>query len=296
MNSKLDRLGLMPMLPTSIITDSNAFLDNQTQRSESVIVVPNRIQFLGQVMEESRITANELLERVTKAEGLFSKNRPQVLPPCPLAVQDAIGKAAQVGQEILAIHMSGHFSPMYCAMESASRALNGVSVRVVDSHTVSLGLGQLVAQAASASASGQTLAQVSRSVSGEIPSFYVSFFAESMHYLEDGAKMGSSLSLLSAMLELKAMFLLEDGQLLPFEKVRTKPELVERLFDFIAEFTFIRRVGIMHHAYGQVVQDLKARLLNHNPRLPVVELPYPPSLAVHLGPNIIGVVIHEGTK
>ncbi len=283
------------MLPTSIITDSNAFLDTRTRKSASVIVVPNRIRFLDEVLEENRITADELLERVARTKGPFSEKRPQVLPPCPAAVQAAFGEAAQVGREILAIHMSGHFSPMYHVMASASRALNGVSVRIMDSHTVSLGLGRLVAQAALASAKGQTLTQVSRKVTEEIPKYFVSFFAESMHYLEEGAQMGSSQSLLSAMLDLKTLFLLEDGKLLPLEKVRTRPELVEKLFDFITEFTFIRQVGIMHHAYGSIVRMLKERLLSHNPRLPMVELPYPPSLAVHLGPNVVGVVIQEGS-
>jgi len=285
-----------PMLPTSIITDSNAFLDPRTRNSGSVFVVPNRIRFLDEILEENRITADELLERVADAQGPFAAKRPQVLPPSPRAVQAAIGEAAQVGEEVLAIHMSGHFSPMYRAMESASRTLNGISVRVMDSRTVSLGLGHLVAQAAAASAAGHTMAQVSRWITGEIPNYFVSFFAESMHYLEEGAQMGSSQSLLSAMLDLKAMFLLEDGRLVPLEKVRTRPELVDKLFEFIAEFTYIRRVGIMHHAYGPVVQMLKERLETHNPRLPMVELPYPPSLAVHLGPNIIGVVIQEGTS
>ncbi len=284
------------MLPTSIITDSNAFLDSRTQNSEAVIVVPNRIRFLDEVLEEDRITANELLERVSQAKGCFTEKRPQLLPPCPGTVRAAIGAAAQVSEEILAIHMSRHFSPMYRAMEAASRAVNGISVRVVDSHTVSLGLGCLVAQAASASAAGQTMAQISHRIAGEIPKYFVSFFAESMHYLEAGAQMGASQSLLSAMLDLKAMFLLEDGQLLPLEKVRTRSELVEKLFDFIAEFTYIQRVGIMHHAYGPIVQMLKDRLWNYNPGLAVVELPYPPSLAVHLGPNIIGVVIQEGAS
>lgn len=283
------------MLQTSIITDSNAFLDQRTLKGGSVIVVPNRIRFLGEIIDESRITASDLLDRVADAKGFFPDNRPQVLAPCPTAVQAALGKALQIGREVLAIHMSGHFSPMYCAMETASREMKGVSVRVVDSHTVSLGLGQLVGQAASASVKGQSLAQVSREVTGRIPNFFVSFFAESMHYLEEGAQMGASQSLLSAMLDLKAMLLLEDGQLQTVEKVQTKLELFEKLFDFIAEFTFIKRVGIMNHAYGPVVQMLKEKLLTYNPQLPVVELPYPPSLAVHLGPNIIGVVIQEGS-
>lgn len=283
------------MLPTSIITDSNAFLDQQTLNSGSVIVVPNRIRFLDEVIDESQITASDLLNRVSEENGYFADKRPQVLPPCPFAVQAALSKALQLGQEVLAIHMSGQFSPMLCTMETASRELKGVSIRVVDSHTVSLGLGQLVGQAALASVEGKTLAQVSRRVTSEMPSFFVSFFAESMHYLGEDAQMGTSQTLLSAMLDLKVMLLLEEGRLQPVEKVRTLSELVEKLFNFIVEFTFVKKVGFMNHAYGSVVEMLKEKLLAHNPHLNVFELPYPPSLAVHLGPNIIGVVIQEGT-
>ena len=56
-----------------------------------------------------------------------------------------------------------------------------------------------------------------------------------------------------------------------------------------------RKIGLMHHAYAAVARLLRERLAAHDPALPVVDVPYPPSLAVHLGPKVIGVVIHEGT-
>lgn len=282
------------MLPTCIITDSNACLDEETRNSDSVVVIPNRIRLLGEEVDEDTLDAVEMFSRLEGAKGNFSDTRPLVLPPPPAAVEAAFGEAGKRGQEVLAIHVSGHFSPICRTMEAATRNLNGLAARVLDSHTVSAGLGHLVARAVASAAAGQTMAQISRQVIGEIPDHFVSFFAESMHYLQRGAPMAQSQSLVSAMLNLKTMLLLEDGQLQPVEKVGSHEELVESLYGFIAEFTFIREIGIMNHAYESVAESLKARILEDRPRLPIAEIPYPPSLAAHLGPNVVGVVIHEG--
>lgn len=282
------------MPAASIVTDSNAYLDVPAQEPCSVIVIPNRIDVLGEVVNEPDITADRMFERLARAHAPFEEIRPTLLPPCPKAIEAALARASARSREILALHMSRFLSPTLQAVTAAAQHLAGIDVRVMDSHSASVGLGWLVQRALRASAQGQGLAQVSRVVAGDIPSFFVTFFAESMHYLERSACMDVSHSLLGAILDIKAMLIMEDGQLMPVEKVQTRTQLVDRLFEYIIEFSDIRKIGLMHHAYAAVVRLLRERLAAHDPALPVVDVPYPPSLAVHLGPKVIGVVIHEG--
>jgi fatty acid-binding protein DegV len=77
--------------------------------------------------------------------------------------------------------------------------------------------------------------------------------------------------------------------------VQTREEVVEKVYEFVAEFAHVECVGVLHHAYEESHQTLMARLKEALPHAQVQAVSYPASLAVHLGPNIIGVVVYEGT-
>ncbi len=47
------------------------------------------------------------------------------------------------------------------------------------------------------------------------------------------------------MLNIKPMLLVEDGELVPVEKVRTQEMALEKLADFVAEFATIEQVVIL---------------------------------------------------
>jgi len=51
----------------------------------------------------------------------------------------------------------------------------------------------------------------------------------------------------------------------------------------------------LHHAYEEPQATLIAQLKDALPHAQVQAVSYPPSLAVHLGPNMVGVVVYEGT-
>jgi fatty acid-binding protein DegV len=96
------------------------------------------------------------------------------------------------------------------------------------------------------------------------------------------------------MLGIKAMLMMEEGKLAPLEKVQTRDEVVEKLFEFVIEFAHVEKVGIMQHAYEPTQNVLIERLEEALPHLKVQRLSYPPSMAAYLGPNMIGVVVYEG--
>ena len=56
-----------------------------------------------------------------------------------------------------------------------------------------------------------------------------------------------------------------------------------------------RRLGLLHHAYEGVRNDLLARLRESLPKIPIHKIDYPPSLAAYVGPNTLGVIVYEGT-
>ena len=89
---------------------------------------------------------------------------------------------------------------------------------------------------------------------------------------------------------------MEDGDLLPIEKVRNYGHAVDKLHDFIIEFSRIDQLFVVQHGFETEAAQLLERLELIYPHRHFPVIGYPPSLAVHLGPKALGVIVYEGAR
>jgi DegV family protein with EDD domain len=279
-----------------IVTDSNAFLLPEIKDKYAIEVIPHRIKIGGAIYEEDAdFTANELFKKLSEAQSAGLNRLPEVVAADVNMILDTYTGLRNGGEEIISIHTSSQLSPMWQQARRAADMLKGrYTIRVFDSLSTSYGLGILVEKAARAAENGANIHEVARIVNGAIPHLYVALFAESLHYLERSAQLSPSQSVLGSMLGIKALLMMEEGKLMPLEKVQTHDEVVEKLHEFVIEFASVERIGIVHHSYAQPVEQLIDRLRETLPQVTVSRLDYPPSLGVHVGPTMIGVVVYEG--
>jgi DegV family protein with EDD domain len=279
-----------------IVTDSNASIPKDILELYPIEVIPHTIRLGRDRYEETAdLTVDRLFQLLREKQSSGHTVMPELEAPNINRILDCYQKVVREADEIVAIHMSNHLSPMWAQSRRAAEMMMGrYRIRVIDSLSTSLGLGVLVELAAKAAASGANLHEIARIINGAVPHLYVTFFAETLNYLERSAQLGAAQSVLGTMLGIKAMLTMEDGKLIPLEKVQNREEVVDKLYDFVAEFAHIEQVGIVQHRYEQTQEQFLARLKEGLPRLSSRLLHYPPSLAVHLGPSVMGVVVYEG--
>ncbi|MEZ4859860.1 MAG: DegV family protein [Caldilineaceae bacterium] len=279
-----------------IVTDSNAFLPPGIKEKYGIEVIPHRIKIGGSIYEEDAdFSADRLFTKLSEAQQTGFNRLPDIAAADVNMILDYYTNFSDDAEEIVSIHVSSQLSPMWQQARRAAEMLKGrYTIRVFDSLSTSFGVGVLVEKAAEAAEAGAAIHEVARIVNGAIPHLYVALFAESLHYLEHSTQLGPSQSILGSMLGIKAMLMMEEGKLMPLEKVQTREEVVEKLHEFIIEFAHVDRIGIMQHAYAQTAEQLTARLQETLPQIEVEQLNYPASLATHVGPNMIGVVVNEG--
>jgi DegV family protein with EDD domain len=217
----------------------------------------------------------------------------------PGAIQRAYRALNQETDEILVILSSRKLSRAYDTALAESRAFLGrCRIAVADSETTSWGLGLVVEAAAQASEAGQSLDQIIRLVRGILPHIYIVLIVERMDYLEKGGRVGPAQALLGSMLRIKPLLIVEDGDIIPLEKVRTRPMAIEKLVDFVAEFAEVEQVVILHSPLGDGMDDLthelRERLEEVLPGFKFPDISYDPVLACHIGPEAIGVIVYEG--
>lgn len=278
-----------------IVTDTNAFISQQILAAHPIEIIPHRIKIGSSVYEEdSEFSADQMFQKLNTAQAMSGDVLPEVLGADINTVLDAYQTPGSEAEHIISIHMSSRLSPMYNVARRAAEMLKGrYNIRVIDSQSASFGLGQLVEKASIAAAKGASIHDIARIVNGTVPHLYVAMFSESLNYLEHSAQLSASQSVLGTMLGIKAMLMMEEGKLATLEKVQTRDEVVDKLFEFVAEFAKVQSLGVLQHNYEKPQTALIERLREAMPKTPVYGLTYPPSLAAYLGPNMIGVIVYE---
>ncbi|MBL8056799.1 MAG: DegV family protein [Anaerolineales bacterium] len=278
-----------------IVTDSSAyFSDPDFARRHDVRVLPLRLRLGRQTVAEPDLTSEQLFEKLGP-DG----PAPVLEAPTPEEFAAVFEDLARVSDKIIAIHFSGKLSRVpQNARAGADFLLGRCQIQVVDSLSASIGLGGLVELAAEAAGRGEPIDEIVKAVRGQIPRLYGVFFTERMEYLAQARHVGRAHATLGELLNIRPCLALEEGDLVPMEKVRTRAQAIEKLVEFVVEFSAIERCAIVQPS-ARPTADTRALLEQlavefPGRRWPI--LPYGPSLAALLGPDAMGILIQEGAE
>jgi DegV family protein with EDD domain len=277
-----------------IVTDSSAHLPDVSLIAEyGIEVIPLTVR-VGQQTYPERI--NQVDEAFFRRFAQNSKGV-SVDTPSVSQVQTLFGRLGQSTDSIVCIHTSSALHDVVEVALQASRSFMGRQrIVVLDTLTSSAGVGMIVEAAGKAAASGATQVEVVKIVRGMIPHMYALFFSDSLEYLEAWGRLGTAQTLIGTMLNLKPLSTMEDGDLIPIEKVRNYAHAVDKLHDFTVEFSRIEQLYLVQHEFETEAAQLLERLEVAFPNQDFPVIGYSPSLAVHIGPRALGVIVYEGTR
>ncbi len=283
------------MAKVGIRTDSTAYLQPGEAEKLGIHMVPLSIRLGGdRFLDGAEIDSEELAHRLE-----YGAPFPNSLPPDVAAFEKLYADLHSQTDQILAIHISSKLSKTVRNSELGAEALLGrCSIEVIDSMTTSTGLGILVKAAARAANDGMPLDDIVRLVRGMIPHIYLVFYVETMDYLERGGRIGKAQAILGSMLNIKPILFMEDGDIIPLEKVRTTEKAIEKLFEFVAEFDNLEQTAILqgNKHPNKDARNLQERLAQSFPDLDFPIIQYGPDLATRVGPNALGIAVYEGMK
>jgi DegV family protein with EDD domain len=281
------------MARVKIVTDSTAQLETSVANKLGITVVPLTVRLGDETFQEGvDITAEEFFQKLDRSSAI-----PVAFPPSVEDFRAVYTKLSKTTDQIMSIHISSKLSQTCNRATAATQAFLGrCEITVVDSLTTSLGLGILVTAAAQAAVKGQPLDEIEFMIRGMIPRIYIVFLSETLEYLERKGRIGQSQALLGTMLNIKPFLAIEDGEIIPMEKVRTREGAVDKLFEFLGEFSHIEQIAIMQST-PEPLEETKLLIERLQTVFPNVDPPiqvYGPVLACHIGPNGLGVIVYEG--
>jgi len=276
-----------------VVTDGDAHLDPQLTRQLNITVVPLSVQVGEEVYLDRYGERNEeLLARMAR-----ERMRPSITGPGPGDFRQVYEQLTRSTDSILSIHTSAQLSQVFDSARVAAEAFLGrCDIIVMDSESTSQGLGILAREAAKMAQEGLDLGEIVRHVRGMIPRIYVVMFTDSLDYLERSRRISKSQCILGTMLDIKPFLSIEEGEIIPMEKVRSRDKGLDKLVEFAGEFTAIEEMIILQNTPYPTDEtlQLRERLESFFPDKSFSVLVYGPILASHVGPDGLGLVTYEG--
>jgi DegV family protein with EDD domain len=268
-------------------------MDPEFPAKHQVSVVPLTIQFGDQRYRDGIDMDNSRFFRELSSGAPI----PTAAAPSPRRFAAVYEEVCQQNGSVVSIHVSSRLSRTLAnAHAGADEVLGRCKIHIIDSLSTSIGLGLLVEAAARAAEAGASQEDIVRIVRGMIPRLYAVFFIETMEFLAKAERIGKAQAMLGAMLGIKPFLTLEDGDLVPMEKVRTRAQAIEKLVEFVVEFSNIEHLAILQSTTvpSDDTRLLLERLAMEFPGRSWPVVAYRPSLATFVGPNAMGVVVFEG--
>ncbi len=278
-----------------IVTDGDAQLDPELARRLEITVVPLTVRIGEEVYRDADGTYNEQLLARMSQERVGA----EVVGPTAEEFYQVYQELTRTNNCILSIHSSASLSPIFRNARAAANSFLGrCDITVMDSQSSSLGLGILAREAARMAQAGLPLGEIVRQVRGMIPRIYVVMFTDSLDYLERSGRISKSQCILGAMLGVKPFLSIEDGEIIPMEKVRSRDKGIDKLIEFAGEFAAIEEMAILQSTSYPTDETtlVRERLSEFFPDKTFPILVYGPILAAHVGPDGLGLVAYEGTK
>jgi DegV family protein with EDD domain len=278
------------MARVAIVTDSTADLPAEIRTARQITVVPLNVQFGEETYRDQvDITTDEFLERMTASQEL-----PKTSQPAPGLFQEVFRTLATEFEAIVAVLLSSKLSgAVQSATLAAADVEDEIHVEVVDSFNVSLGLGFQVLRAAELAESGLDAREIAQRLRDEIDAYHLVFFVDTLDHLKRGGRIGTAATLVGTILQLKPVLRIDEGQVVPFERTRTRAKAVEALKDFAASWPAINRLGVLYSTdrseAERFVDQLELPLAAN--RITISQIG--PVLSSHVGPGVMGVCIDD---
>ena len=268
-----------------IVTDSASDLTPEEAETLAVDVVPLSIRFGEEVfLDREELDVEQFYRRMASSEDL-----PQTAAPAPGAFQEVFRRRFAEGADaIVCINLSSGVSATMESSELARREVEG-DVRIVDSRSVTGGLGTMVLAAAEAAAGGASADEVVSLVEGLRDRTRVYGAIDTLENLKKGGRIGNAQALLGSMLSIKPLIDFSSGEVEEAGRQRTRRKALAWLSDKVAEHADeIEHLAVAHAMAGDIdefVAQLAAATGRDDIRVDMIG----PVVASHGGPGVIGV-------
>jgi len=275
----------------AVVSDSTADMPRATAEAAGIRMVALSVTFGAQTFRVGEdLSTDEFWARMTAPDAPF----PTTAAPSPGAFQAAFEAAFAAGADaIVCVNITETLSATVSSARIAAGMMPDREIHVLDTGTVSMGVGLLALMATELAATGTPAAEVAarlESRKGDID-LYVGL--DTIAYLRKGGRISGPRATIGTLLSVKPIITVRDGLVEIADKPRTRSRARERVLELLSARR-LERLAILYSppADAKAFRDeLVARLPGGLDPAHVSVQPIGPSVGPHIGPGALGAVV-----
>ncbi len=246
-------------------------------------VVPLSIRFGDEeFVDREELTVEDFYKRLAQSSDL-----PETSAPSPGRFEQAFRRQLDAGADsVICINLSAGLSATMQSARTAAESLDA-DVRVVDSRSITAGLGTIVIGAAQLAADGADPDTILDAIDSMIGRTRIFGALDTLDNLKKGGRIGSAQAMLGTMLSIKPIIDISSGEVEEASKQRTRRKSLAWLRDKLNEFPAIEHLAIMHGEAPDIddfISMLEGSITHKIDRVEKIG----PVIGTHGGPRVAG--------
>jgi DegV family protein with EDD domain len=277
-----------------IVTDSSCDLPQEIADELGIVIVPLSIRFGDEeLIDREELTVAEFWSRCAGSDTL-----PETSAPAPGQFETAYRRLKDEGAAgVVVVSLSGALSATMQSAELAARSISNddsidFDVRVVDSCTVTLGLGTIALACARAGRDGGSIDEIEALATDLAQRTRVFSALDTLDNLKKGGRGGNAKALLATVLSIKPIIEVAGGIVEEAGKQRTRSKALKYLVDKVKSFDGkIENLAVLHADCSDVDMFVDMLAPHYDGEIVIGEIG--PVIGTHGGRGTIGVAFHE---
>ena len=268
-----------------IVTDSSCDLPQARADALGIEIVPLTIRFGDEeFVDRVELSNAEFWRKVATSPVL-----PETAAPSPGAFEERFRAMGEAGADgVICINLSSRLSGTMQSAQVAAKSLEGdLPIRVIDSLTVSMGLGNQCIAARNLAEAGADLDAIAGEIEAMAGRTRLFGALDTLEHLRRGGRIGNAQAMLGSVLSIKPVIEVRDGVVSEAGKVRTRSKSLAHLVEKLRAAKDPEAVYVFH-AQAPDVDEFLERVSTVVAREKIEVGEIGPVIGTHAGPRTIG--------
>ncbi|WML38763.1 DegV family protein [Neobacillus sp. OS1-2] len=221
-------------MPVKILADSACDLPKSFYEENHVTLFPLKVEINEQEYEDVKTIDPKMVY-----DAIRSGVIPKTSQVSPLLFEKVFTEMAEKNEEGIYIAfssaLSGTYSTAVMILDQVKEKYPNLQITIVDTKCASLGIGLIVQEAARLAANNVTKEKILEDVLFRSEHMEHIFTVEDLDYLAKGGRVSKASAFLGGLLNIKPILNMEEGKLVPIEKIRGKKKVFRRIIEIMNE-------------------------------------------------------------
>lgn len=217
-----------------LFADSACDLPKSFFEKEDVVLFPLRVHIEDHDYEDIRG-----IQSIKVYDAIRAGVHPKTSQASPEEMLNAFEQLAVANEEGFYIAFSSELSGTYSTAKMVADQVRedypDLKLTILDSKAASLGYGLLVQEATKLRNDGHTVETIIKHITFMADHLESLFTVEDLDYMAKGGRISKGSAFVGGLLNIKPLLHVEDGKLVPIEKLRGRKKVIKRMIELMKE-------------------------------------------------------------